>query len=213
MFFFKKKHFRNLSLPEIKDRARVLFIDDNDISGVIGYLANSGWKCRQLYEENFTSLDSVDIKDSHIICVDINGVGEKLGKQNGLDIVESIKRHNPNKKVIIYSSQTTQNIFHPAVEMADKRVMKSAGDHEVFKDSIEELAKQIFSWDEMIASSYEQVKGCFSENISLDRYKKLIEKTASSKDFSAEKLASVLKIAAEYMGVAVSIYEKTRGFL
>ena len=140
MFFKKKKIFRNLSIEEIKEKTRVLFIDDQNRNDIIEYLSKSGWKCRQLFERDFDTLDAIDIKDSQIICVDINGVGEKLGKNNGLDIVKSIKTKTPNKKIIIYSSQTTQNIFHEAVDLADKKIFKSAGDFEVFKNAIEELS-------------------------------------------------------------------------
>ena len=128
MFFKKKNIFRNLSIEEIKEKTRVLFIDDQNRNDIIEYLSKSDWKCRQLFERDFDTLDAIDIKDSQIICVDINGVGEKLGKNNGLDIVKSIKTKTPNKKIIIYSSQTTQNIFHEAVDLADKKIFKSAGD-------------------------------------------------------------------------------------
>ena len=158
MFFKKKNIFRNLSIEEIKEKTRVLFIDDQNRNDIIEYLSKSDWKCRQLFERDFDTLDAIDIKDSQIICVDINGVGEKLGKNNGLDIVKSIKTKTPNKKIIIYSSQTTQNIFHEAVDLADKKIFKSAGDFEVFKNAIEELSKTIFSWDEMVLTSYENVK-------------------------------------------------------
>ena len=156
MFFKKKNIFRNLSIEEIKEKTRVLFIDDQNRNDIIEYLSKSDWKCRQLFERDFDTLDAIDIKDSQIICVDINGVGEKLGKNNGLDIVKSIKTKTPNKKIIIYSSQTTQNIFHEAVDLADKKIFKSAGDFEVFKNAIEELSKTIFSWDEMVLTSYEK---------------------------------------------------------
>ena len=75
MFFKKKRKFRNLTLEEIKGKARVLFIDDEDRKDIIEYLSKSGWLCRQLHEKNFDTLDQIDIIDSHIICVDINGVG------------------------------------------------------------------------------------------------------------------------------------------
>lgn len=99
MFFKKKNIFRNLSIEEIKEKTRVLFIDDQNRNDIIEYLSKSDWKCRQLFERDFDTLDAIDIKDSHIICVDINGVGEKLGKNNGLDIVKSIKTKTPNKKL------------------------------------------------------------------------------------------------------------------
>lgn len=196
MWLIKKK-FRNLSLEEIKGKARILFIDDQDRKDIIDYLFNSGWKCRQLLEKDFLSLDSIDINDSDIICVDINGVGEKLGKKNGLDIVESIKTKNPEKKVIIYSSQSSQNVFHPAVDLADKKILKSAGDFEVFKNSIEELAKKIFSWDEVVKSTYKEVTKVLGNEITIEKYEKLLIKECSRKDVEVKDIVALLKVSTE----------------
>ena len=49
MFFKKKNIFRNLSIEEIKEKTRVLFIDDQNRNDIIEYLSKSGWKCRQLF--------------------------------------------------------------------------------------------------------------------------------------------------------------------
>lgn len=210
MFWRKNKKFRNLSLEEIKGKTRVLFIDDQERKDIIDYLFKSGWQCRQLLEKDFDTLDAIDITDSHIICIDINGVGEKLGKINGLDIVESIKTKTPSKKVIIYSSQSTQNIFHRAIDLADKKILKSAGDYEVFKNSIENLSQQIFSWDEILKNSYESVKPYWSEELSFEKYKKILEKSCSSKDITAEQLTSALKISIE---LGTIIFEGVKQFL
>ncbi len=209
MFFKKKKIFRNLSIEEIKEKTRVLFIDDQNRNDIIEYLSKSGWKCRQLFERDFDTLDAIDIKDSQIICVDINGVGEKLGKNNGLDIVKSIKTKTPNKKIIIYSSQTTQNIFHEAVDLADKKIFKSAGDFEVFKNAIEELSKTIFSWDEMVLTSYEKVKPYYGDELTLELYKTKLEKMSSKKSFSVEQLEVAFKISTR---IATLVFEGVKLF-
>lgn len=210
MFFKKKRKFRNLTLEEIKGKARVLFIDDEDRKDIIEYLSKSGWLCRQLHEKNFDTLDQIDIIDSHIICVDINGVGENLGKNNGLDIVVSIKNKTPSKKVIIYSSQSTQNIFHEAIDLADKKILKSAGDYEIFKNTIEDLAKIIFSWDEMIKYSYEKIRPYWSNDLSIDQYKKIIEKNSLKKDLSPEQLTTILNVT---LDVANIVYQGVQLFL
>ena len=211
MFFCKpKRDFRSLTLEEIKDKTRVLFIDDQDRKDIIDYLSKSGWKCRQLFEKDFDTFDSIDIRDSHIICVDINGVGGKLGKNNGLDIVKSIKAGYPNKKQIIYSSQSTQDIFHEAVDMADKKILKSAGDYEVFKNSIEDLAKTIFNWEEMVHSSYEMVKPYFGVAFTEEKYRKTIEKAGANKKLTEEQLSSMLKIS---VGLSTSIYQWIKLFI
>lgn len=210
MFFNRKKVFRNLSIEEIKGKTRVLFIDDEDRKDIIDYLFKSGWQCRQLLERDFDTLDNIDITDSHIVCVDINGVGEKLGKNNGLDIVLSIKNKSSNKKVIIYSSQSTQNIFHEAIDLADKKILKTVGDYEVFKNSIEDLAKIIFSWDEMVKTSYEKVKPFWGEELTIEKYKKILEKAASKKDVTVEQLITTLKITAE---IASIVYQGVKLFI
>ena len=195
MFWSRRKKFRNLSLEEIKGKARILFIDDEDRKDIIDYLFNSGWKCRQLFEKDFLSLDQIDIEDSDIICVDINGVGEKLGKKNGLDIVQSIKTQAPEKKIIIYSSQSSQNVFHPAVDLADKKILKSAGDFEVFKNNIEELALKTFSWDGIVKTTYEEVKPFWNGDLTIEKYEKLLVKGCSKKDVEVNDIIALLKVS------------------
>lgn len=210
MLFKKKKVFRNLTIEEVKAKTRVLFIDDEERKDIIEYLSKSGWQCRQIYENDFDTLDNVDIIDSHIICVDINGVGEKLGKNNGLDVVSSIKNKSPTKKIIIYSSQSTQNIFHEAIDLADKKILKSAGDYEIFKNAIEDLAKIIFSWDEMVRDSYEKVKPYWTDDLTIEQYKRILEKVGTKKDFTVEQLTTILKVS---LDVAKVIYQGVQLFI
>ena len=118
---------QDLSLEALQAQTHVLFIDDEDRADVIGYLHGESWRCRQLYD--LDSMENPELKDAHIVCIDIRGVGRKLNKEaEGLDLVVSIRNRYPEKKIVLYSSQATHNIFHPANDMIDKRIHKRSGD-------------------------------------------------------------------------------------
>ena len=143
MFFTKQ--IKETTIEDIKAKTRILFIDDQSRNDIVEYLDNEGWSARWI--SDIKAIDIPDILDSHIICVDIKGVGQKLNKENeGLDIAASIKKRYPQKKVILYSSQASHNIFHEANVLIDRRIHKSSGDYEIFRNEIEDLSKEIFKF-------------------------------------------------------------------
>ncbi len=170
---------RDLSIDDIKQKTRILIIDDESREDLVNYLKRDGWACRHKYD--IESLEDVDIKDSHIICVDIRGVGKALNKADeGLDLLLSIKKKYPQKKTIQYSSQSTHNYFHEANSYTDKRIHKSSGDLEVFSSAIEELALTCFNWNHMVAHTYNAYKNNLPEDMAYDVFEKQLKRIVST---------------------------------
>lgn len=204
------KRFKELSNVVLKDKTRVLFIDDESRKDIIDYLFEEGWNSRQLADKDMKAIDNKDISDSHIICVDINGVGTHMKKEHeGLDIAASIKKRYPQKKVILYSSQATHNIFHEANTLVDRRIHKSSGDYEIFRNEIESLSKELFNWETMTFYSYNLVKEQLSSDITYDKYKKILLKSIKQKKYDTDSISGLLSLGvktAEIVSLIIKVF-------
>ena len=137
------------SLSEIKSICNILFIDDRRFE-VVDILKKAGWEnTRRL--NDIESLDSKEIVESHIIFVDIQGFGKKLGfGDEGLGLILALKEKYPEKKVIVYSAEVAGDRFHEALSAADARLKKNADPYQ-FQSYVEKFAKEIFSFSEVVA--------------------------------------------------------------
>ncbi len=139
----KKKDEENLEA--LKFKTHILFIDDNTDFKVVNILKKAGWINTQMIED-VDSTDDLRIRNSHIIFVDIVGVGRKLGhKKQGLGLVKRLKERHTNKKIIIYSAQSTGNRFDGSFRIADDFLSKNSDPYE-FEKIIEKNASLI--WNE-----------------------------------------------------------------
>jgi DNA-binding NarL/FixJ family response regulator len=194
---FTNKVFREVKQLQLKKKTRILFIDDQDRCDIINYLKEEGWQARLLQDKDFKAIDNTEIKDAHIICVDIKGVGVQLKKENeGLDIAASIKKRFPQKKIILYSSQATHDIFHEANSLIDKRIFKSSGDFEIFRNDIESLSKDIFNWDNMVLYSFNYFKDSLPSDMTFEKFQSRLKKIIKSKSIDETIISSKLSVAA-----------------
>lgn len=125
-------------LEQIKRLTNVLFIDDDTKFKIIKILNKAGWQARII--KDVDNLDSAVVQNSHILFVDINGVGVKLGfKDEGLGLAHALKKRYPEKKVIIYSTDSTGDRFHEALRSVDTFLSKNAEPLE-FQELIEQYS-------------------------------------------------------------------------
>lgn len=126
------------TIDEYKNETRILFIDDDIKFKVAKILANSGWVHTKLIKDA-KSLDDRDLVAAAILFIDVQGVGLVLGfNDEGLGLAEAIKDKYPNKKVIIYSTETQGDRFHKALRKADSFLSKNADPYE-FQKIVEEF--------------------------------------------------------------------------
>lgn len=148
--FSNKKPLPKRSLDEIKNLCKILFIDDKSFP-IIEILERNGWRNIQKIKD-VDALDQQEIREAHIIFVDIQGIGKKLKLiDEGLGIIVALKKKYENKKIIAYSAEDQGQVqaFHEGIELADSRISKNANSYE-FQFKIEKFAKEIFSLDECI---------------------------------------------------------------
>lgn len=128
----------------MKQNINILFIDDDDKFKIVKILKDSGWKNTRRVED-IKSIDDKAVKTTDIFFVDIHGVGKKLGcPDEGLDLALMLKRKYPSKKVVIYSANQRNNIFHESIRVADFILEKNALPIE-FQTLVENYSIDIFN--------------------------------------------------------------------
>jgi len=112
-----------------KENVQILFIDDQEFKTVEN-LISAGWYNTRTIKD-VTNMDCVDVKNSNIIFVDINGVGLTLfPKDQGLGLAEALKRKYPEKYIVLYSAQEKGDRFHKALKIVDSTISKNAEPYE-----------------------------------------------------------------------------------
>lgn len=172
--FFGVKVPESISLEKIKEITSVLIIDDEEPAELRLLLKKSGWK--NSYVKDLDSLETRKLKDSQIVCIDIMGVGKTLQVNNGMGLVKDIKLKFPEKKIILYSSVSNQDIFSEALDYVDKRLRKQSS-LIPFVKAIEEMATSTFSWDETLRYTYLRLENEIGDLMDFDSFKKNAEKS------------------------------------
>lgn len=130
------------SSKDIKLKTFILFIDDEKFN-LVNILKQSGW-LNTSSRKDIEDLDAQIVKQANIIFVDINGVGTKLQFRNqGLGLAGALKDKYPNKKIIIYSAETTGNRFDKVLQKVDYCLPKNAEPYE-FIQLVDQFAMEIY---------------------------------------------------------------------
>lgn len=192
--FFEKKRLQERDLNEIKNLCRILFIDDKSFP-IIEILRENGWKNIQKIKD-VDALEQIEVRDAHILFVDIQGVGRKLKLSNeGLDLIVALKTKYPRKIIIAYSAEDQGQVeaFHPALDMANSRISKNAKSYE-FEFKIEKYARELFSLSECV----NRVRDILTKELGVSPETSQIiaklEKIYRKNDTSAEFIAKVFNL-------------------
>lgn len=193
-FRSKRKTIPNRSLDEIKGICKILFIDDKAFP-IIEILEKNGWR-NIVRLKDIEALDQMEVREAHILFVDIQGVGKKLKlPDEGLGLIIALKRKYPNKKIIAYSAEDQGHVsaFHQGLDVADSRMSKNANSYE-FQFKIEKFAQEIFSFDACV----ERVKGMLSRELGntpqSEEVIKMLEKLNKSGDFSTKNVSKIFNL-------------------
>jgi len=194
---FKKKRLKlpERDLEELKRITRILFIDDR-VFGNVQIIKDSGWSnTRQI--KDVTSLDQSELRESHILFVDIQGVGKKLKfSEEGLGLIIALKKKYPNKKILVYSAEDQGKIeaFHKGIDIADARLSKTADPYE-FQVLIEKFSRDAFGLTECIDRVQRMMLNEFGQSMSKDQIMKNIEQVYYKKDYSAEGISKIFNLS------------------
>lgn len=184
----KKKRFHKKSLAELKDKTRILFIDDRE-TDLVNALQNEGWRVK--YMDDLDSYNNTDLIDSQIICCDINGVGIKLNVEGeGLGLVKAIKTKFPEKKIILYSAISSHDIFDDAIDLVDKKLFKDGQVHP-YDAAITELSEKSYDWDSIIKDVYFRYRSEFGIELSLTEFSDKMQGAINGSEIDVNKIVKL----------------------
>ncbi len=194
--FWKKKQepLRERSIEEIRSLCKILFIDDK-IFPVVEILKTEGWNKTSRIKD-VDSLEQMEVKEAHVLIVDIQGVGKKLKfKDEGLGLIIALKTKYPDKKVIVYSAEDQGKIqaFHPGIDAADKRLSKHADPYQ-FTVAVEGYAREAFSLNECVKRIQNQLAKEFGLTAETEKIISNMNKLYSKKDYSIGNISKVFNI-------------------
>lgn len=181
--WFKKEQLESIhiatDLNEIRKRARILFIDDEDVPQV-KILKAEGFSIEH-WKDIKKNLNRIESGDYDIIFLDIAGVGERYSREGAIGILKDIKKCNPAVIVIAFSGQKFDIEQTKFFKLADDVLKKDAGPVEI-KTKIEEFLKEKFSvtfyWGKIRDILKEQGIG----ESKINKAEKVLFKSISKKD-------------------------------
>ncbi|WP_020538821.1 hypothetical protein [Lewinella cohaerens] len=133
----------DIILDGLKNRIKILFIDDDTKFSNVSMLKTAGWKQTKTIKD-VKSYDERNVVEADIIFVDIHGVGKALScPDEGLGLAKNIKLKYPDKKVVIYSAEQRGDRFHKALKIVDDTLRKDADPFE-FQNLVEEFSREIY---------------------------------------------------------------------
>ncbi|MFA6354796.1 MAG: hypothetical protein WCX12_03905 [Candidatus Paceibacterota bacterium] len=198
--------FSKKSEDELKRDTEILVIDDKKIE-LIRAIEKEGWKIK--YLPDLDSYSNQYLKSSHILCIDILGVGKQLKCKDGMELVKNIKTHYPNIKIILYSSTSEHDIFDEILDIVDERIHKD-GQPFPFLKAIKTLSANTFDWSSCTKSTYDKFKTEFGVEISYEEFEKKMRKLVEKKKLNNEDVAKILscgKIGIEIVSVLSKFVE------
>ncbi len=199
---FGNKEPKPVGLEQLKKHTKVLIIDDEEPKDLREFLKREGWKTN--YLEDLDAFTNRKLVESQIICIDIMGVGKKLHVENGMELVKCIKDRYPEKKVILYSSVSKQDIFSDAIDFVDRRLRKESS-LVPFVTAIQEMSEMTFSWDKTVEYAFEKFKELQETGMTLDEFKKSIQKTQTKNGIDNKKLGKSLGVGLDISSKIASL--------
>lgn len=195
--FFKKKKVKlpERDLEDLKKITKILFIDDRAF-GNVDIIKAAGWNNTRRIKDA-ESLDQTEIKEAHILFVDIQGVGKKLKfKEQGLGLIQALKQKYPNKKVIVYSSEDQGKIeaFHPGIDAADSRLPKNADPYQ-YQVLIEKYSKEAFDLSQCIDRIQKIILDEVGHAVSRADISRNLEYIYKKQKFDLESIAKIFKLS------------------
>jgi CheY-like chemotaxis protein len=146
MFGIKRSSVKDLELKlpfdEIRRRARILVIDDNEKAFPVELLRKEGYNVE--YWQTIAKLKDLAPGEYDVIVLDIVGVAQSLSEEDGLGVLEYLKKTNPAQLVIAYSGKKYDLSQGKFWRLADDFLGKPS-DLLTCKDKIDSLLKAYFT--------------------------------------------------------------------
>ena len=116
----------NLVRTDLIRRSRILFIDD-EVPELIDDLKKSGFSVNHEYDITPDNCKLIEPQNYDLILLDFGNVGSKFGKDEGLSLLQHIKRVNPIVVIISYTSKSIPSTQSEFYTKSDFNLSKDAG--------------------------------------------------------------------------------------
>ena len=137
--WLKKKKYQKMDTQYIKDRAHILFIDDQSFEKV-ERLKEAGWIVEKV--KDIKSLDDDKVRRSHVIFVDYKGVGKFLSPQEeGVGLIAALKKRYPTKRIVLYSAHSEFSLNDEIKHKIADDILPKNSDTYVYIEKIEENSR------------------------------------------------------------------------
>jgi len=208
---FKKFEWPEVDFSSLKQRTRILVIDD----GPFAY--------KEIFAQNNYAIDKWEnIKDISllengyydIILLDVQGVGLEYSKDQGLGILKHIKEVSPAQIVIAYSNSDYGLKFQEFFDLADGVLSKSE-DYIVFKRKVDDLIKLRFSED----YGLDVLRKKYPTDFPIEKTKKAIQKSIKRNDrnYIIKALGTIdkekISFALNVVGFIIQTYAAINGIV
>lgn len=135
----KFAHFAQ-DFTQLQRKSRIMIIDDEDVP----YLEQLQKRNYNLYLKD--DLHNItDVAEYDIVITDIKGVGRSFNENlEGGAIIKELKKHYPEKYIIVYSASQFDVNFNSTFQLADK-VIKKDCDIEAWVEAIDEGIREYYN--------------------------------------------------------------------
>ncbi|WP_045157649.1 response regulator [Stutzerimonas stutzeri] len=142
MFWRRKKiTYTPPCFEEIKKRAKILVIDDNDFA-YAPLFSRDGYTIEKW--DDIESLEKLENNYFDLILLDIQGVGQNESEEEGFGILKHIRAKSPAQIVIAFSNADWSLKYQGFFDLADRKLAKSQ-DYVEFKRTVDDLLIKRFN--------------------------------------------------------------------
>lgn len=179
-----------VDFEEIKKRLRIVVIDDED-SFPIKLFQEAGYSIEKWDSvENYAKLES-GFYD--IIVLDISGIAHHISENDGLGVLEDLKRFNPSQIIIAFSQHSFDLSKARFWQMADDHIAKPS-DFLKIKRVINNLIETKFTFKRYLNSIEELIQSSNLSNKEKNKIKKYLSNAYNSNErINSEKLIEISK--------------------
>lgn len=196
----------DVSLDDIRKRARILVVDDSDFV-YLSLFHRDGYNVDKW--DDITDLSKLESGYYDVVLLDVEGVGRSLSSDQGLGVLRHLKKVRPTQLVIAYSSAEWSLKYKTFFDLADKSLAKGA-DYVEFKRVVDVLLEERFSLGFYVDRVATVVGGraqnpaairAAAQKAILRRDPRLLEKALVRERLDSETLNLVLQVVQTGIGI------------
>ncbi len=165
MFGRSKNQWPVVSLDEIRQRARILVVDDQAFPYETLF-ERDGYTIKKW--DDIDNLRDLEEGNFDLILLDLQGVGRSESSEEGLGVLKHIRTAQPAQIIIAYSNADWPLKHQPFFQMADATLQKTA-DYVDFKRTVDELLQQRFALGFYLKRVSNELRDHLAEVPKLDR--------------------------------------------